>query len=110
MTGAAAAGFDPQPWHALGDRLGEAFQVADDLRDALASSDEIGKPVGRDAVLGRPSAVQQHGVAGAALRLKQLIHGAVESIPDCPGAAQLRTLIVDQAGGFLPAKLARRAA
>ena len=33
--GAAAAGEDPEAWTELGARIGEAFQVADDLRDAL---------------------------------------------------------------------------
>ena len=33
VAGAAAAGADPEPWRALGRRLGEAYQVADDLRD-----------------------------------------------------------------------------
>ena len=36
----------------LGERLGEAYQVADDIRDVAADPDELGKPVGRDAVLG----------------------------------------------------------
>ena len=34
-AGAAAAGVDAEPWRMLGDKLGEAYQVADDLRDVL---------------------------------------------------------------------------
>ena len=49
-----AAGHDPRPWRALGDYLGEAYQVADDLLDACA--EEAGKPLGQDAQLGRPNA------------------------------------------------------
>jgi hypothetical protein len=35
-AGAQAAGGDPVRWRALGDRLGEAYQFADDIRDVLA--------------------------------------------------------------------------
>jgi geranylgeranyl diphosphate synthase type II len=36
-AGALAAGADPAPWRALGEWLGEAYQVADDIRDAAAT-------------------------------------------------------------------------
>ena len=49
---------DAEAWRLLGDRLGEAYQVADDLRDAVEDEATIGKPVGRDKALGRPSAVR----------------------------------------------------
>lgn len=35
QMGAIAAGQDVDQWEELGARIGEAFQVADDLRDAL---------------------------------------------------------------------------
>ncbi|MEM6565771.1 MAG: polyprenyl synthetase family protein, partial [Pseudomonadota bacterium] len=35
QMGAVSAGQDAEPWFELGARIGEAFQVADDLRDAL---------------------------------------------------------------------------
>ena len=31
--GAVSTGEDPEPWVELGARIGEAFQVADDLKD-----------------------------------------------------------------------------
>ncbi|MGF1455437.1 MAG: polyprenyl synthetase family protein, partial [Alphaproteobacteria bacterium] len=33
MVGAAAAGVDPAPWRTLGAKIGEAYQVADDILD-----------------------------------------------------------------------------
>jgi geranylgeranyl pyrophosphate synthase len=39
-----AAGHDADPWRDLGERLGEAFQVADDLRDAAGNAEDLGKP------------------------------------------------------------------
>jgi geranylgeranyl diphosphate synthase type II len=108
--GAAAAGADPDAWQALGERVGEAFQVADDIRDAAASEATIGKPVGRDLALGRPSAVRDLGVAGAVVRLKSLVAEAMDSVPPCIGAALLRKQIFAQAQQFLPPDLMLEAA
>jgi geranylgeranyl diphosphate synthase type II len=110
MSGAAAAGADPAPWRALGERLGEAYQVADDLRDVVGDPDDLGKPVGQDAALGRPSAAHELGIPGAIRRLEVLVAGAIDAIPACPGAAELRGLILAETRRFLPKELARRAA
>lgn len=109
-AGAAASGADPGPWHTLGERIGEAYQVADDLRDCLADAEEIGKPVGQDARLGRPNAVHELGVAGAVARLEGLVTGALDSMPACAGAAELRAHILAETHRLLPRKLARPAA
>jgi len=93
QMGAAAAGHDPEPWEELGARIGEAFQVADDLRDTLLDQETLGKPVGQDAVHGRPNAVAQLGVAGATKRLKDILAGAISSIPSCPGEASLAQMV-----------------
>jgi geranylgeranyl diphosphate synthase type II len=111
MAGAAASGADSEPWRALGEKLGEAYQAADDIRDAAADeADDIGKPLGRDAILGRPNAVLELGLAGAVRRLEQLVGEAVASIPDCSGSAALKSLIALEAKRLLPKKLAQSAA
>jgi geranylgeranyl diphosphate synthase type II len=109
-AGAAAAGADPAPWRHLGDRLGEAYQVADDLKDALADAAAIGKPTGVDAALARPNAVTALGVEGAVARLRQLLGEALAGIPDCPGAAMLEAIVIGEAERLAPVKadLARR--
>lgn len=93
QMGAVAAGQDPEPWEELGARIGEAFQVADDLRDALYDAETLGKPVGQDAALARPSAVQELGVQGAIRRLRDILSGAIASIPSCPGEARLANMV-----------------
>ncbi|TVQ34586.1 MAG: polyprenyl synthetase family protein [Geminicoccaceae bacterium] len=108
--GAAAAGADPVAWHDLGDRLGEAYQVADDLHDAAASEGEMGKPVGQDAAHHRPSAALELGVSGAVTRLERLVQGAVEAIPPCRNAGDLEALVKQEAKRLLPKSLARHAA
>ncbi len=110
VTGAIAAGTDEAPWYALGDLIGEAYQVADDLRDIICSAAELGKPIGQDAARLRPNAAAQLGIGGAKNRLEDLIKAALESIPPCPGADDLRTQIKAQTAMFFPKQLAREAA
>ena len=109
-AGAAAAGHEPGPWRTLGAKLGEAYQVADDLRDILCDAAELGKPIGQDAARLRPNAAAQLGVGGAKARLEELVRDAVESIPDCPGQTELRKLIKAQTVQFFPKQLALVAA
>jgi geranylgeranyl diphosphate synthase type II len=93
QMGAIAAGQDAAPWEELGARIGEAFQVADDLRDALYDAETLGKPAGQDATHHRPSAVTELGVQGAIRRLKDILGGAISSIPACPGEAMLADMV-----------------
>jgi geranylgeranyl diphosphate synthase type II len=109
-AGAAAAGGDAEPWTLLGECIGEAYQVADDIRDATSDAETLGKPVGQDRTHGRPSAVQELGVSGAVNRLRGLIQEGVDSIPACPGGDLLKLLILEEAKRFLPKETARRAA
>lgn len=94
QMGALAAGHDAEPWVDLGARIGAAFQVADDLKDALLSADQMGKPAGQDAANLRPSAVQTMGVSGAIAHMKDILGGAIASIPSCPGEAELASLVL----------------
>jgi geranylgeranyl diphosphate synthase, type II len=93
QMGAIAAGQDYEPWEELGARIGEAFQVADDLRDALYDAETLGKPAGQDAIHARPNAVAELGVQGAIRRLKDILGGAIASIPSCPGEAMLADMV-----------------
>lgn len=100
--GAAAAGEDPEPWTELGARIGEAFQVADDLRDALYDEATLGKPAHQDEVHDRPNAVSELGVRGAIRRLEDILSGAISSIPSCPGEAMLAEMVRKTAERLTP--------
>ncbi len=100
--GAISAGADAEPWVELGARIGEAFQVADDLRDALLTEAELGKPAGQDAVHDRPSAVLELGVEGAVRKLHNILGGAIASIPHCPGEELLCKIVSAQARRLTP--------
>jgi geranylgeranyl diphosphate synthase, type II len=110
MVGAVAAGRDPQPWQNLGMLIGEAFQVADDLRDVAGVSGEIGKPTGQDAAHGLPNMVSTLGFDGAVQHLDNLLARVVDSIPDCPGRTALGQQIVTVSGAMVPKQLHRGAA
>lgn len=110
QMGAQAAGQDPEPWEELGARIGEAFQVADDLRDALMDAETLGKPAGQDAIHSRPNAVAELGVEGAIARLKDILGGAIASIPSCPGEAALARMVRKQAERLTPVTPVVRAA
>lgn len=87
VGGALAAGVreDAEVWRAFGQRIGEAYQVADDVLDVLSTSANAGKPVGRDETLGRPNVVSDLGLGASTRLFDQLIDGAIDSIPRCPG-------------------------
>ena len=110
MAGALAAGHEAAAWQMLGERLGEAYQVADDIRDVIATPAQLGKPGGRDQALGRPSVALQQGVPGAMLRLNALIGDAIAGIPACPLAAELRGLIRLEVQRLLPEEMLLNAA
>lgn len=110
MLGALSAGAEPEPWRVFGERLGLAYQVADDIRDVAADPVELGKPTGRDAALDRASAVRELGLDGALGRLRELVGEAIEAIPPCPGAEDLAALVTYETRRFLPEGLVRIAA
>jgi geranylgeranyl diphosphate synthase type II len=110
QMGAVAAGQEAEPWYELGARIGEAFQVADDLRDALCDAQTLGKPPGQDDLHGRPNAVTELGVEGAIERLKNILGGTIASIPSCRGEAQLAHMVRSYAERLTPVTPARHRA
>ena len=103
MAGAAAAGASPAPWAALGEWLGEAYQVADDIRDVAADVGQLGKPVGRDQALGRPSVAAEQGLRGAVAHFQALVAQAAAAVPACRGAQRLRALVWAESERLVPA-------
>jgi len=110
VAGAQAAGADASGWEELGARLGDAYQAADDIRDVAGSARWLGKPVGRDAALARPSLARERGVAAATRHFERLVAEAERAVPDCPGGASLRALVRSEATRLIPRELARELA
>jgi geranylgeranyl diphosphate synthase, type II len=107
-AGAEAAGAPSAAWRLFGDRLGEAYQIADDLNDVVADPLTLGKPVGRDLELGRPSCASEYGLDGALMYFETSMAAALASIPECPGARRLRELVRAESERIVPASLRAR--
>jgi geranylgeranyl diphosphate synthase type II len=97
-----SAGADPKQWQGLGDCLGEAYQVADDIRDVMGQADLLGKPVGQDAQHDRPNAIANLGLSGAIKHFESLIQAASDSIPEGPNAQSMRDLVMQQSERLVP--------
>jgi geranylgeranyl diphosphate synthase type II len=101
-AGALAAGRPAEPWARLGECLGEAYQVADDIRDVLGDAASLGKPAGQDAQHHRPSAAAALGLVGAVQHFQGLMQEAVESVPECPSRESLRRLVRSESERLVP--------
>ena len=101
-AGALANGVDPQAWRGLGEALGEAYQVADDIRDVMGDAQHLGKPVGQDVHHGRPSAATALGLAGAIQYFEGLIQRAVASVPAGPRQSSLQKLVLMESERLVP--------
>jgi geranylgeranyl diphosphate synthase type II len=101
-AGALAAAADPAPWRAFGLCLGEAYQVADDVRDVVATTQALGKPAGRDRDLHRPNSTSELGLCGAIEYFDRLVERSIEAIPDCDGAILLRAMVRAESERLVP--------
>lgn len=110
MAGAQAAGADGEPWRALGERLGQTYQVADDIRDVMLDAQDLGKPGGQDIANDRPSSARELGLEGAMAEFQRLVQATLLTVPVCPGAARFRQLIRHEADRLVPQQLCARVA
>jgi len=103
-AGAQAAGADAATWRPLGEWLGEAYQVADDIRDVVADQSVLGKPCGQDIAHNRPSSAKDLGLTGAVQRFDELVQKAIASIPHCKGEKMLRGLVRQESERLVPSE------
>ena len=75
------------------ERLGFAFQIADDILDYRSTGEALGKPVGRDAEQGKASFVVLLGLAQAEQKAAELIEEAIALLePYASRADELKAL------------------
>jgi geranylgeranyl diphosphate synthase, type II len=109
MAGAIAGGGEPEHWRKAGALLGAAYQVADDLADALGAAGTLGKPTHQDGNKARPSVVASLGVDGAIRRLDELLGQAMASIPECRGRGNVEDFLRIAAQRLCPPELRQKA-
>ena len=81
--GAISAQADSEVRRALrryADALGAAFQIRDDLLDALSDSSEVGKSTGKDAAAGKATFVAALGIDGARSRAERMRDEAIAAL------------------------------
>ncbi len=81
---------------ALGFEIGLAFQFLDDLLDATASKEVLGKNSGRDAALKKPTAVALYGIKGVEEKLSEFEERIRERLFELPGGAPLIADLIHQ--------------
>lgn len=97
---AGARGAAPRALHAAGAALGLAFQIADDVLDATASSQALGKTAGHDVALAKSTYVSTLGIAAARARGEALVAEAMRALE----AAALRTPMLEELAHFVAAR------
>ena len=84
-VGGIAAGADPGLMRALeryGESVGLAFQIADDVLDVTATTDQLGKTAGKDVAVQKSTYPALLGVEGAMDRARALVADACEALRD----------------------------
>ncbi len=83
VIGAVLAGADEPQITALGEygeRIGLAFQIADDILDITSTSEELGKTPGKDIKARKATYPSVHGIAASEARARKLVDEAVEIV------------------------------
>ena len=107
-AGAVASGENGASYRLFGGRIGEAYQIADDILDVTGKPDDLGKAVGRDVTLGRPNAANDLGVHGSQHLVEQLVREALEAVPPCQHPEELEGWTRDTARKLMLAGRERR--
>ncbi len=90
--GAAAAGASSASWRPFGRAVGLLFQITDDLLDATAATEALGKTAGKDAHQGKATVVGALGLPEALRRAEALAGLARERLPAAAASGPLRDL------------------
>ena len=98
LAATAVAGLDEaarEPWAALGADIGLLFQIVDDVLDATATTEELGKTAGKDAAAGKVTYVSLHGLARAQELADEVEKRVLERLEELRGETSvLREIVV----------------
>ena len=85
---------------AYGERIGLAFQIADDILDVTSTSQQLGKTPGKDQAANKATYPSVHGIAASQQRARELVAEAVEIV----SSLRLRTSVLEELARFIIAR------
>jgi geranylgeranyl diphosphate synthase, type II len=98
LAGAVGAGANTEQFTALeqyGNQIGLAFQIVDDLLDATATTDQLGKTAGSDEVLGKATYPAYFGIEETRKKAKVAVEEAKKSLSLFDDKARPLRLLAD---------------
>jgi len=98
IAGASDAQIDKL--RAYGERIGLAFQIADDILDVISTSEQLGKTPGKDQASNKATYPAIHGIAASEARAGELVREAVGII----SSLGLRTHALEEIALFIIAR------
>lgn len=79
-AGARLAGENPSALRRYAEKLGLAFQIADDILDVEGDEAKTGKRVGKDSDAGKATFVSLMGLDGAKAQARELVADAIDAL------------------------------
>ena len=83
-----------------GQRIGLAFQIADDILDVTSTSEQLGKTPGKDQAANKATYPSIHGIAASQTRAGELVDEAVEIV----SSLGLKTQVLEEIARFIIAR------
>ena len=83
-----------------GQRIGLAFQIADDILDVTSTSEQLGKTPGKDQAANKATYPAIHGIGASQARARQFVEEAVEIV----SALSLKTHVLEEIARFIIAR------
>lgn len=84
MASTIASEKDIHHWKTIGTAIGQAFQIQDDLLDAIGNEKELGKKTGMDAVHHKATYVSLLGIEEAKVECHKWFQKALSELNDLP--------------------------
>jgi geranylgeranyl diphosphate synthase type II len=97
---AGANGDQIEKLRAYGQRIGLAFQIADDILDVTSTSERLGKTPGKDQVARKATYPAIHGIAASQTRARELVEEAAGIV----SSLGLKTQVLEEIAQFIIAR------